>query len=66
MPQIEVSNGSKDHVDHLETYKALMHLHVMPNEIMCKEIPKKKLTRSERLWFDRLKPKTINSFSELS
>lgn len=25
MPQIEMNGGSKDHVDHLETYKAYMH-----------------------------------------
>ena len=39
MPQIESYNGVKDPLDHLETFKTLMHLQGIPDEIMCKAFP---------------------------
>ena len=36
MPQIESYNGVKDPLDHLETFKTLIHLQGIPNEIMCR------------------------------
>ena len=36
MPQIESYDGVKDPLDHLETFKTLMHLQGVPDEIMCK------------------------------
>jgi hypothetical protein len=35
MPHIEAYNGNKNPLDHLETYKALMHLQDVTNEIIC-------------------------------
>ena len=35
MPQIEVYDGSKDPLDHLESFKTLMHLKGVADEIMC-------------------------------
>ena len=35
MPQVEAYNGSKDPLDHLESFKALMHLQGVANKIMC-------------------------------
>ena len=35
MLQIEAYDGLKDPLDHLETFKTLMHLQGMTNEIMC-------------------------------
>ena len=34
MPQIKSYDGVKDPLDHLETFKTLMHLQRVPNEIM--------------------------------
>ena len=36
MPQIESYDRVKDPLDHLETFKTLMHLQGVPDEIMCK------------------------------
>ena len=35
MPQVEAHNGFKDPLNHLESFKTLMHLQGMTDEIMC-------------------------------
>ena len=35
MPQVETYNRLKDPLDHLESFKTLMHLQVIVDEIMC-------------------------------
>ncbi|XP_059669890.1 uncharacterized protein LOC132315551 [Cornus florida] len=65
MPTIESFDGTKDPLDHLETFQALMHLHAMPDEIMCRAFPTT-LKGSARVWFNKLKPGTIETFEELS
>ena len=35
MPHIDSYDGVKDPLDHLETFKTLMHLQGVANEIMC-------------------------------
>ena len=39
MPQIESYGGIKDPLDHLETFKTLIHLQGVPDEIMCRAFP---------------------------
>ena len=39
MPQVENYNGNKDPLDHLESFKTLMHLQRIPDEIMCRVFP---------------------------
>ena len=39
MPQVESYDGVKDPLDHLETFKTLMHLQGVPDEIMCRAFP---------------------------
>ena len=39
MPQVESYDGSKDPLDHLESFKTLMHLQGVTNEIMCRAFP---------------------------
>ena len=39
IPQVESYDGSKDPLDHLESFKTLMHLQGVVNEIMCKAFP---------------------------
>ena len=65
MPQIESYNGVKEPFDHLETFKILMHLQGVPDEIMCRAFPTT-LKGPVRIWFSRLTPNSINTFKELS
>ena len=39
MPQLESYDGVKDPLDHLETFKTMMHLQGVPDEIMCRAFP---------------------------
>ena len=39
MPQVEAYDGSKDPLDHLESYKTLMHLQGVADKIMCRAFP---------------------------
>ncbi|XP_042972962.1 uncharacterized protein LOC122304763 [Carya illinoinensis] len=61
---INLYDGSKDHVEHLETFKAHMTLHEFLAEIAFRAFP---LTlRGTTLgWFEALQPGSIDSFDEL-
>ena len=65
MPQIESYDGVKDPLDHLETFKTLMHLQGVPDEIMCRAFPMT-LKDPARIWFSKLSPNSINTFKKLS
>ena len=65
MPQIESYDEVKDLIDHLETFKTLMHLQGVPEKIMCRSFPTT-LKGAVRIWFSRLTPNSINTFKELS
>ena len=65
MSQVENYDGNKDLLDHLESFKTLMHLQGIPDEIMCRAFPTT-LKGPARIWFSRLMPNSINSFKELS
>ena len=65
MPQIESYDGVKDPLDHLETFKTLMHLQGVVDEIMCRAFPTT-LKGLARIWFSRLTPNSISTFKELS
>ena len=65
MPQVENYDGNKDPLDHLESFKTLMHLQGIPNEIMCIAFPTT-LKGPARIWFSKLTPNCISSFKELS
>ena len=52
-------------MDHLDTYKSLMQLHNVPEEIMCRVFPTT-LKGSARQWFSKLRPSSVHSFAELS
>jgi len=39
MPQVEACDGSKDPLDHLESFKTLMHLQGVPDKIICRAFP---------------------------
>ena len=65
MPQIETFNGTKDPVDHLNTYKNQMELHRYQDLVRCKAFAIT-LKGSALAWFNRLPPSSISSFRELS
>ena len=39
MLQVESYDGIKDPLDHLETFKTMMHLQGVPDEVMCRAFP---------------------------
>ena len=65
MPQVENYDGSKDPLDHLESFKTLMHFQGVLDEIMCRAFPTT-LKGLARIWFNRLTPNFIGTFKELS
>ena len=60
MPQVENYDGNKDPLDHLESFKALMHLQGVPDENMCRAFPTM-LKGPARIWFSRLTPNSIST-----
>ena len=65
MPQLETYGRSKDPLDHLESFKTIMHLQEMANEIMCKAFSTT-LKGLTRIWFSNLMSNSISTFKELS
>ena len=63
MLQINSYDGVKDLLDHLETFKTLMRLQGVANEIMCRAFPMT-LKGATRIWFSRLTPNSISTFKE--
>ena len=62
---MENYDESKDPLDHLESFKTLMHLQGVLNEIMCRAFPTM-LKGPTRIWFSRLTFNSIGTFKELS
>ena len=65
MPQIDSYDGVKDPLGHPETFKTLMHLQGVADEIMCRAFPTT-LKGAARILFNRLTPNSISTFKELS
>ena len=65
MLQIEAYDRSKEPLDYLESFKNLMHLQGVVDEIMCQAFPTM-LKGPVRVWFSRLMPNSIATFKELS
>ena len=65
MPQIKSYNRAKDPLDHLETFKTLMHLQGVVDKIMCRAFLTT-LRGLARIWFSRLRPNSISTFKDLS
>ncbi|XP_023907234.2 uncharacterized protein LOC112018931 [Quercus suber] len=64
MPQVENYDRSKDLLDHLESFKTLMHLQGVSDKIMCRAFPTT-LKGPARIWFSRLTPNSISTFKDL-
>ena len=39
LPQLESYDGSKDPLDHIESFKTMILLQMTPDEVMCKAFP---------------------------
>ena len=65
MPQVEVYDRSKDPLDHLESFKTLMHLQGVPDEIMCKAFLTT-LKGPTKVLFSKLTSNTISIFKTLN
>ena len=65
MSQVENYDENKDPLDHLESFKTLMHLQGVPDEIICRAFSTT-LKGPARIWFSRLMPNSISTFKELS
>ena len=65
MPQVEAFDGTRDPVDHLNTYKNQMELHGYQDPVRCRAFSIT-LKGPALAWFNRLPPSSISSFRELS
>ena len=65
MPQVETYDKSKDPLDHLKSFRTLMHLQGVADEIMCRAFPAT-LKGLTRIWFSKLTPNSNGTFKELS
>ena len=65
MLHIDNYDGVKNPLNHLETFKTLMHLQGVADEIMCRAFPTT-LKGATRIWFSRLAPNSVSTFKELS
>ena len=65
MLQIETFDGTKDPIDHLNTYKNQMELHGFQDLVRCRAFAIT-LKGPALAWFNRLPPSSVSSFTELS
>ena len=65
LPQLESYDGSKDPLDHIESFKTLMLLQMTPDEVMCRAFPTT-LKGAVRMWFNKIPLRTIANFEQLS
>lgn len=61
MPQLESFDGTKDLLDYLESFKTIMQLQGIPEEIMCRVFPMA-FQGFARVWFNKLEAGSIGSF----
>ena len=64
LPQLEVFDGLKDPLDHLNTFKTTLGLQHPPNEILCRSFPTT-LKGATREWFTNLPTSSIDTFEQL-
>uniref|UniRef100_A0A2N9G3C1 RNA-directed DNA polymerase n=1 Tax=Fagus sylvatica TaxID=28930 RepID=A0A2N9G3C1_FAGSY len=65
MPSLDTFDGSRDPLDHLESFKTVMCLQGVPDEIMCRAFPTT-LKGPARVWFKKITPDSVGSFAQLS
>ena len=65
LPQLELFDGLKDPLDHLNTFKMTLGLQQPPNKILYRSFPTA-LKRVARKWFTKLPTSSIDDFEQLS
>ena len=65
LPQLESYDGSKDPLDHIESFKTLMLLQMTTDEVMCRAFLMT-LKGAARVWFSKIPPGAIANFEQLS
>ena len=65
LPQLESFDGWKDPLDHIKSFKTLVHLQMTPNKVMCRAFPTT-LKGVTKVWFSKLSPNTIANFEQLN
>lgn len=62
---MELYDGGRDPLEHLDTFKAHMTLHGYLGEVVCKVFPLT-LKGLAGVWFGSLVPSSMDSFDELA
>ena len=65
MPQVETYDDSRDSLYHLESFKTLMHLQGVIDEIIYRAFLTT-LKGPAKVWFSKLTPNIVSTFKELS
>ena len=65
MPSLDLSDGTRDPFDHIATFKTIIHLQGVLDEIMCRAFPTT-LKGPARMWVSKILPNIVSSFKELS
>ena len=65
VPQLETFNELKDSLDYLDSFRTVMRLQGVSDEIMCHAFPMN-LRGSVRVWFNQLETGFIDTFAQLS
>uniref|UniRef100_A0A2N9J4D3 Uncharacterized protein n=1 Tax=Fagus sylvatica TaxID=28930 RepID=A0A2N9J4D3_FAGSY len=65
VPQLKTFDGLKDPLDYLDSFRTVMRLQGVSDEIMCRAFPTN-LRGSTRIWFNQLETGSIDTFAQLS
>uniref|UniRef100_A0A2N9EL81 Retrotransposon gag domain-containing protein n=1 Tax=Fagus sylvatica TaxID=28930 RepID=A0A2N9EL81_FAGSY len=65
VPQLENFDGLRDPLDYLDSFRTVMRLQGVSDEIMCRAFPIN-LRGSARVWFSKLETGSIDTFAQLS
>ena len=65
LPSLDSYDGTHDPFDHIATFKTIMHLQGIPDEITCKTFPTT-FKGPARVWFSKIPSNSVSSFEELS
>ena len=65
LPQLEVYDGTKDPLDHIEAFKTILSLHQTLDEVICRTFLAT-LRGATRVWFSKLPTVSITNFDQLS
>ena len=65
LPSLDLYDGTCDSFDHIATFKTIMHLQGVLDEIMCKAFLTT-LKAPARVWFSKIPPNLVSSFEDLS